>query len=78
MDWIRFPKADETGRHYFQNYSVPQRWNAATPKEFGTGRISEAAALAYSIISPAGFQWRTECHCCDCTIAARSAHSARP
>lgn len=78
MDWVRFHKTDETGRHYFQVYSVPQQWNAATPNDGYTGRISEAAALAYSIISPAGFQWRTACHCCDCAIAAKSPTAARP
>ncbi len=76
MEWARFHKADENGRHYFQTYSFPYAWAAATPKEAGTGRISEAAALAYSIISAAGWQWQTPCHCVECTIRAKSAHHA--
>ncbi|MEV3853021.1 hypothetical protein AB0J38_01700 [Streptomyces sp. NPDC050095] len=77
MDWIRFHKVDQNGRHYWQTYSVPQQWNAATPKVLGTNRITEAAALAYSIISPAGYQWQTPCHCVECTIKAKflTAHS---
>ncbi|MFB6536550.1 hypothetical protein ACFCY8_28430 [Streptomyces noursei] len=73
MEWARFHKADENGRHYFQVYSFPQEWAAATPKESGTGRISEAAALAYSIICAAGWQWQTPCHCVECTITTKSA-----
>ncbi|MFF7797457.1 hypothetical protein [Streptomyces olivaceus] len=76
MEWARFHKTDESGRHYFQTYSFPYAWAAATPVEPGTGRISEAAALAYSIISAAGWQWQTPCHCVECTIAAKSAQHA--
>ncbi|MET9148644.1 hypothetical protein [Streptomyces sp. NPDC004042] len=76
MEWARFHKTDENGRHYFQIYSFPHMWAAATPKEPGTGRISEAAALAYSIISMSGWQWRTPCHCVECTITAKSAQRA--
>ncbi|GAA3082618.1 hypothetical protein ACFQ0X_22340 [Streptomyces rectiviolaceus] len=72
MEWARFAKADEDGRHYFQIYSFPQEWAAATPKVPGTGRISEAAALAYSIICASGWQWQTPCHCVECTITAKS------
>ncbi|MFF5567724.1 hypothetical protein ACFY7Z_20250 [Streptomyces sp. NPDC012623] len=76
MEWARFHKTDENGRHYFQTYSFPYAWAAATPKEPGTGRISEAAALAYSIISAAGWQWQTPCHCVPCAIAAKAAQRA--
>lgn len=76
MEWARFHKTDENGRHYFQTYSFPYTWAYATPKEPGTGRISEAAALAYSIISMSGWQWQTPCHCVECTITAKSAQYA--
>ncbi|MEU9775255.1 hypothetical protein [Streptomyces sp. NPDC047968] len=76
MEWARFHKTDENGRHYFQIYSFPYTWAAATPKEPGTGRISEAAALAYSIISMSGWQWQTPCHCVECTITAKSTQHA--
>ncbi|MCZ4125991.1 hypothetical protein [Streptomyces sp. H39-S7] len=76
MEWARFFKTDENGRHYFQTYSFPQEWGTATPKDPGTGRISEAAALAYSIICASGFQWQTPCHCVECTIKAKSAQSS--
>lgn len=72
MDWIRFHKTDSNGRHYWQVYSVPYTWNAATPKAPGTGRIAEAAALAYSIIWASGYAWQVECHCVECTIKAKS------
>ncbi|KOU93286.1 hypothetical protein ACIGZJ_19665 [Kitasatospora sp. NPDC052868] len=78
MDWIRFHKTDEDGRHYFQVYSVPQAWNAAAPKVPGTGRISETAARTFASTSPAGHQWRTPCYCTDCTIAAKSVGSTAP
>lgn len=78
MDWIRFHKTDENGRHYFQVYSVPQAWNAAAPKVPGTGRISEAAARTFASTSPAGHQWRTPCYCTDCIIAAKSVEAAAP
>ncbi|MBD0688541.1 hypothetical protein [Streptomyces sp. CBMA123] len=71
MDWVKFAKADENGHHYFQVYSVPQAWNAATPKVPGTGRITEAAARTYATVSPAGHQWRVPCYCTDCAIAAK-------
>ncbi|MFF8432811.1 hypothetical protein [Streptomyces bacillaris] len=76
MEWARFHKTDENGRHYFQTYSFPYAWAATTPKEPGTGRISEAAALACSIISMSGWQWQTPCHCVECAIKAKSAQHA--
>lgn len=76
MEWARFHKPDENGRHYFQTHSVPYAWAAATPKGPGAGWIGEAAALAYSIISAAGWQWQTPRHCVECTMTAKSTQRA--
>lgn len=77
MEWARFAKTAEDGRRYFQVYSFPQEWGTATPKGHGIGRISEAAALAYSIICASGYQWQTPCHCVECTIKVKSTQCNR-
>ncbi|MFF1423159.1 hypothetical protein [Streptomyces sp. NPDC058280] len=77
MEWARFAKTDENGRHYFQVYSFPQKWSTATPKDPGTGRISEAAALAYSIICASGYQWQTSCYCVECFLMRKYPQRSR-
>lgn len=73
MTWVRFAHTNTDGTHYFQCYSLPDAWERQTPKVAGTGRIAESAAETLSMLSPAGYAWRTPCHCVDCTVKRKAA-----